>query len=119
MPSDDFRPLFVKASDNLFYLFIRRLETWEDKGKYAKWIEQQKINQTIQLEEATEERGWKSTKCWAIYQEVPINTWIQADLDIRYVYDPIGGRIEPYHKFYDSIFVVDDDELDPSLEDVE
>jgi exonuclease III len=36
----------------------------------------------------------ENKRYWVIYQQVPINIWIQADLDIRYIYDPIGGKIE-------------------------
>jgi hypothetical protein len=112
----EYKPLYLKASDNCFYLFIRRLESWEDHTTYKKWIEQQKLPQTIQLEEVEDKGTWKTKRYWVIYQQVPINIWIQAELDIRYIYDPIGGKIEPYSLFYDNEFVADADEIDPDLE---
>jgi hypothetical protein len=116
MTNNEYKPLYLKASDNCFYLFIRRLESWEDHTTYKKWIEQQKLPQTIQLEEVEDKGTWKTKRYWVIYQQVPINIWIQADLDIRYIYDPIGGKIEPYSLFYDNEFVADADEIDPDLE---
>jgi hypothetical protein len=119
MTNEDFKPLFIKASDNMFYIFIRKLESWEDKGKYNKWLEDNKWTQKIQLEEANETNGWNKKQYWAVYQQVSINAWIQADYEMRYIYDPIGGRIEPYHLFDDNNIIVDEDELDTDYEDVE
>jgi hypothetical protein len=116
MAKNEYKPLYLKASDNFFYLFIRKLEKWEDHCKYEKWIEEHKLQQTIQLEEMEDKETWKTKKCWVVYQQVPINIWIQADYDIRYIYDPIEGRIEPYHIFHDNEFFVDPEEIDSDLE---